>query len=397
MNVPLLDLNAQNLTLENELKAAFERVLHSGRFILGPEVEQFEAEIVAMADARHGIGVTSGTDAILLALMALDIGPGDEVLCPSFTFFATAGCIARTGATPVFVDSDPVTFNVDVADAERRVTAKTKAILPVHLFGQAADMDGVLALAEKHGLAVIEDAAQSLGARYKDRPVGGIGTFGTFSFFPSKNLGGFGDSGMLVCNDETLAEKARILRTHGSKPKYYHKYVGGNFRMDPLQAALLQVKLSHYADYTEKRRANAAWYTAELQKLPGVAVGGASTPGRPGSPATSNESPITNLPLLLPPARPECHHIWNQYTLRVQGEGRRDALKAHLAERNIGSEIYYPVPMHRQECFREFVGDHPLPVSETLAAEALSIPVFPELNEDQRAAVVEAIGAFLGA
>ncbi len=336
-----------------------------------------------MAGARHGIGVTSGTDAILLALMALDIGPGDEVLCPSFTFFATAGCIARTGAIPVFVDAEPASFNLDVADAARKVSPKTKAVIPVHLFGQSADMDAVMALADEHGLAVIEDAAQSLGAAYRDRPLGGIGTFGTFSFFPSKNLGGFGDSGMLVANDDELSEKARILRTHGSKPKYYHKYVGGNFRMDPLQAALLQVKLPHYPDYTERRRANAAFYTEHLARLPGVAMNN----GRVDETSAAA--------ILLPQANGDCRHIWNQYTLRVPGNGRRDALRAHLAERGIGSEIYYPVPMHRQECFREFYRGDALPVSEYLAAEAISIPVFPEITEDQRGAVVEAIKDFL--
>ena len=221
---------------------------------MGPEVEALESEVAEFVGARHGIGVTSGTDAILLALMALGIGPGDEVLCPTFTFFATAGCISRTGATPVFVDSCPVCFNIDCDDAARKITPRTKAIIPVHLFGQSAEMDTVVALAKEHGMRVIEDGAQAIGARYKGRGCGSIGEFGTYSFFPSKNLGGFGDGGMLVCNDDELAERSRILRVHGSKPKYYHKYVGGNFRLDPLQAALLRVKLARYDDYTRARR-----------------------------------------------------------------------------------------------------------------------------------------------
>ena len=246
MKVPLLDVNAQNLPLERELTETFTRVLHSGRFIMGPEVVALEEEVADFVGASHGIGVSSGTDAILLALMALGIGPGDEVLCPTFTFFATAGCVSRVGATPVFVDACPVCFNLDVEDAASKVTARTKAIIPVHLFGQSADMDAVMELAGKHGLKVIEDGAQAIGSRYKGRDCGSIGDFGTYSFFPSKNLGGFGDGGMLVCNDPDLADKARVLRMHGSKPKYYHKYIGGNFRLDPLQAALLRVKLRHY-------------------------------------------------------------------------------------------------------------------------------------------------------
>lgn len=369
MNVPLLDLNAQNFPLEEELTAAFKRVLHSSRFILGPEVEELESKIAEMAEAKHGIGVSSGTDAILLALMALDIGPGDEILCPSFTFFATAGCIARTGATPIFVDSTEDTFNIDVADAARKITKKTKAIIPVHLFGQAANMDAVMALAEEHDVPVIEDGAQALGAKYHGRPVGGIGTFGTFSFFPSKNLGGFGDGGMLVTNDDALAEKSRIFRAHGSKPKYYHKYVGGNFRLDPLQAALLLVKLPHYDEYTRKRQENASRYTAEFQNL-------------------SNQEQA----LLLPVNSQGDGHIWNQYTLRVPGEDRRDVLRKHLNSVGVGSEIYYPVPMDEQECFADLGQKGSCPMATKLAGDCFSIPIFPELSEEQQAAVVEAVG-----
>lgn len=373
MAVPLLDLNAQNLALENELKAAFERVLRSGQFILGPEVTGFEKELAQMIDVKHALTVSSGTDAILLALMALGIKAGDEVICPTYTFFATAGCIARSGATPVFVDADPLTFNVDPADAAKKMTARTKAIMPVHLFGQCAEMDPILALAKEKGVRVIEDGAQALGSTFKGRQAGSMGDFGTFSFFPSKNLGGFGDGGLLVTNDDALAERATLLRTHGSKPKYYHKFVGGNFRMDPLQCALLRVKLPHYNRYTEARQKNAAHYTAKLSKLPGVGA-----------------------KIVLPTALPERGHIWNQYTLRVIGEGRRDALKNFLAEKKIGTEIYYPVPMHAQECFA-YVGsaNAPFPIANQLAKEALSIPIFPELKQEQLEEVIAAIGEWL--
>ncbi len=382
MPVPLLDLNAQNLALEPELKAAFERVLRHGQFILGKEVAQFEEAIAKFTGSKHAIGVSSGTDAILLALMAAGIGPGDEVLCPSYTFFATAGCVARVGARPVFVDSDPVTFNLDMADAARRVTTRTKAVIPVHLFGQAAAMDEVMALAEKHHLIVIEDTAQSMGAAYRGRQLGTIGHLGTYSFFPSKNLGAFGDAGMLVSNDDALAEKARLLRTHGAKPKYYHKLVGGNFRLDALQAALLAVKLPHYAAYTRRRRENAAYYTAQLSGLPGV--------------AQASEPAALNAKLVLPVALPGNDHIWNQYTLRVTGAGRRDALRALCDTRKVGTEIYYPVPMHAQECFAS-CGCQPadLPVAMQLAGEAVSVPIYPELNRAQQDEVIAVLREFL--
>ena len=382
MPVPLLDVNAQNLALEPELKAAFERVLRSGHFIMGPDIGAFEGEIASFTGARHAIGVSSGTDAILLALMALDLQPGDEVLCPSFTFFATAGCIARAGAKPVFVDSLPETFNIDPADAARKITPRTRAIIPVHLFGQCAEMDPIMELAAQHKLHVIEDAAQSLGAKYKGRGAGTIGTFGTYSFFPSKNLGGLGDGGMLVCKDDALAEKARLLRTHGSKPKYYHKYIGGNFRLDSIQAAFLRVKLPHYNSYTEKRQANAAWYTEKLSKLPCVLL------ASDYQPASANS---TDVRLVLPIAQPHCYHIWNQYTLRIPGPGRRDALKKHLADHGIGTEIYYPVPMHQQECFAYLKQGDTCPNATLLASEALSIPVYAELPPSQRAQVMEVI------
>jgi dTDP-4-amino-4,6-dideoxygalactose transaminase len=369
MKVPLLDIRPQNAALGDQLDAAFRRVVDSGHFILGPEVDRFERESIALTGSRHALGVSSGTDAILLALMALEIGPGDEVICPSFTFFATAGCISRVGATPVFADSVPGDFNLDVADAAQRITSRTKAILPVHLFGQCADMDAVMDLAASRGLRVIEDAAQALGAEYKGRQAGSIGDAGTFSFFPSKNLGGFGDAGLLTTNDDRLAARARILRVHGAEPKYFHKFIGANFRIDALQAALLTVKLPHLREYTLGRCRNAAYYSEHLAGIGGVT---------------------------LPQTHEHNRHIWNQYTIRVAG-GARDRLRAHLASREIGCEIYYPVPLHKQECFREIAAGEPLPVAERLASESLSLPIFPELRRDQQDAVIEAIRGFFSA
>lgn len=381
MKVPLLDPKPQNRALDSELFSAFQRVFESGHFILGPEVESFERGVAAAAGARHGIGVSSGTDAILLALMALGIGPGDEVLCPSFTFFATAGCVARVGATPVFADCCPGEFNMDVGDAARRVTSRTRAIIPVHLFGQMADMDAVMELAQAHGLAVIEDAAQALGAAHRNRGAGSIGQFGTFSFFPSKNLGGFGDAGMLVTNDDALAAKARLLRGHGAERRYYHRSVGGNFRIDALQAALLNVKLPYLTAYSDARARNATRYSQLLK---------ASDPRR--------------VDLLKPLAQPHNRHIWNQYTLRIVAGpewGRplspRDALKAWLTEREIGCEVYYPLPLHLQECFAAARPAVPLPVCEGLAGEVLSIPVYPELPLAQQDTVIAAIHDFMAA
>jgi dTDP-4-amino-4,6-dideoxygalactose transaminase len=391
MPVNLLDLKAQNGALEAELKAAFERVLHSGHFILGPEVDQFERDLAAFTGARHALGVSSGTDALLLALMTLGIGPGDEVLCPSFTFFATAGCVVRVGATPVLCDSLPASFNLDVRDAERRVTPRTKAIIPVHLFGQSADMDAVLALAARHRLRVVEDAAQALGAGWRGRPVGTLGDFGVASFFPTKNLGALGDAGALVTQDAALFERARILRVHGMEPKYHHQFVGGNFRLDALQAALLAVKLPHFDGYTQARRHNARLYTERLAALPDVRA------GRPEDDAalpTESDSARIVLPVVLP----ECQPIWNQYTLRLPGAGQRDALRAHLAARGIGAEIYYPIPLHEQTCFASLgCRPHDLPWAHRLAGEVLSLPIYPELPEMQLEEVCRAIGDFLRA
>jgi len=369
IHVPLLDLNQQNQPLAAELKNTFARVLDSSQFILGPEVTEFERQVAAGVGATHAIGVSSGTDALLLSLMALDIGPGDEVLCPSFTFFATAGSVSRTGATPVFVDSLDDDFNLDLEDAARRVTDKTKAIIPVHLFGQAADMDAVQRLASAHDLMVLEDAAQSMGTQFGEKKAGTMGDLCAFSFFPSKNLGGFGDGGMITTNDDALAERVRILRVHGGAPKYYHKAIGGNFRLDPLQAALLRAKLGHLPVYIAKRRANAATYLKRLAE---------SAPVREGR-------------LLLPSEMSGRTHTWNQFTLRVTN-GKRDALMEHLAANQIGSAIYYPVPLHRQECFSNLAGvEARLPVCEKMADEVLSIPIYPELSTEQIDHVINTI------
>lgn len=369
IHVPLLDLNQQNQPLAAELKDTFARVLDSSQFILGPEVTEFERQVAAGVGVTHAIGVSSGTDALLLSLMALDIGPGDEVLCPSFTFFATAGSVSRTGATPVFVDSLDDDFNLDLEDAARRVTDKTKAIIPVHLFGQAADMDAVQRLASAHDLMVLEDAAQSMGTQFGEKKAGTMGDLCAFSFFPSKNLGGFGDGGMITTNDDALAERVRILRVHGGAPKYYHKAIGGNFRLDPLQAALLRAKLGHLPVYIAKRRANAATYLERLAE---------SAPVREGR-------------LLLPSEMSGRTHTWNQFTLRVTN-GKRDALMEHLAANQIGSAIYYPVPLHRQECFSNLAGvEARLPICEKMADEVLSIPIYPELSTEQIDHVINTI------
>ena len=369
IHVPLLDLNQQNQPLAAELKDTFARVLDSSQFILGPEVTEFERQVAAGVGATHAIGVSSGTDALLLSLMALDIGPGDQVLCPSFTFFATAGSVSRTGATPVFVDSLDDDFNLDLSDAARRVTDKTKAIIPVHLFGQAADMDAVQRLASAHDLMVLEDAAQSMGTQFGEKKAGTMGDLCAFSFFPSKNLGGFGDGGMITTNDDALAERVRILRVHGGAPKYYHKAIGGNFRLDPLQAALLRAKLGHLPVYIAKRRANAATYLERLAE---------SAPVREGR-------------LLLPSEMSGRTHTWNQFTLRVTN-GKRDALMEHLAANQIGSAIYYPVPLHRQECFSNLAGvEARLPICEKMADEVLSIPIYPELSTEQIDHVINTI------
>ena len=363
MKVPLLDLKAQYATIKNEVLAAVADVLESQVCIGGPKVAELEQKIAALCGTKYAVGASSGTDALLNSMMSLDIGPGDEVITTPFTFFATAGCIARTGAKPVFVDIDSRTYNIDPGLIEAAVTPRTKAIVPVHLFGQMAEMDPIMEIAGRHGLAVIEDAAQAISATYKGRQAGSIGTVGCFSFFPSKNLGGFGDGGMIVTNDDKLYERLVIMRNHGSKPKYYHQYVGGNFRLDPIQAAVLLVKLPHLAEWSQARRRNAAWFD---QRFAGTAVG--------------------------PPyVRPDCVSIYYQYVIRVE---RRDELVSRLKESEIGVEIYYPVPMHVQKCFANLgYKEHDLPQSEQAAKHVLALPVYPELESDQRDRVV---GCVLG-
>lgn len=396
MPVPLLDVNAQNHPLESELQAAFNQVLKHGRFIMGPEMEIFEKEIAAMTGARHALSVSSGTDALLLALMALNIKPGDEVLCPAFTFFATAGAVSRLGAVPVFTDICPICFNLDVNDARAKITSKTKAIIPVHLFGQCADMDPIMALAKEHGLRVVEDAAQSIGSQYKGRQSGTMGDFGTYSFFPSKNLGGFGDGGMLVTNDDELAEFAKVLRNHGAKPKYYHHYVGANFRMDTLQCAMLSVKVKRYAQYTADRQRNATHYTAELLKLPGVVQ--ADPAHCKCVSAQDTWLAAQNARIVLPVAYAHNDHIWNQYTLRVLG-GQRDALRDHLTAKKIGCEVYYPVTLDQQQCFADLPESSRTgcDISHRLASEVMSIPIYGELTETQRLEVIAGIADWLAA
>ncbi|MBN1269152.1 MAG: DegT/DnrJ/EryC1/StrS family aminotransferase [Kiritimatiellae bacterium] len=370
MNVPLLDLKAQYRTIKSEIDAAVAEVFETQAFILGPKVKECEAALAQYCRSAHAIGVSSGTDALLLALMAEGVGAGDEVITTPYTFFATAGSIARLGARPVFVDIDPVTFNIDPAGIEVKITPLTKAIIPVHLYGQVADMDPIMDIARRHKLCVIEDAAQAIGAEYNGKRAGNFGNYGCFSFFPSKNLGGAGDGGCVTTNDKDRAERLAILRVHGSKPKYYHKFIGGNFRLDSLQAAVVAVKLRHLDEWSAGRQANAARY----DKL--FAEAGLVSSGKVITPVVK-----TN------------RHIFNQYVIRVP---RRDELIAHLKEKQIGCEIYYPVPLHLQECFAYLgYGAGDFPESEKAAKETLALPIYPELTDEQAACVVEEIGDFM--
>lgn len=395
MPVPLLDVNAQNHALTEKLREAFDRVLASGQFIMGPDVLAFEQECSAMLGVKHAITCSSGTDALVMALMALGLGPGDEVILPTFTFFATAGSVARVGATPVFVDVCPICFNIDAEKAAAKITSRTKAIMPVHLFGQSADMDAIVALAQTHQLSIIEDCAQAIGSLYKGKPCGSIGHYGAYSFFPSKNLGGFGDGGLLVTNDDTLAEKARMMRNHGMQPKYFHSVVGGNFRMDTLQAALLRVKLAEYHSYTAGRQRNAVYYTEKLSQLPGIVV---ADPAHCQCAQRQNQwIEETQAEIVLPVRYSYNEHIWNQYTIRVIGEGRRDALKAHLQQNGIGCEVYYPLTMDQQECFASLPATSRThcETAHRLASEVISLPIYAELSVSQLDEVIAAITDFL--
>jgi dTDP-4-amino-4,6-dideoxygalactose transaminase len=365
----MLDVAAQNGPLIDRLTETAANVIRSGQYILGPEVVAFEREVADYIGAEHAVGVSSGTDALMVALMALGVGPGHEVITTPFTFFATAGCIARVGATPIFVDIRPDTFNIDVEQVAAAVTNRTRAILPVHLFGQACDMEGLSAVAKKHGLPIIEDAAQAIGTKSPAGPVGTLGAYGCFSFFPSKNLGGFGDGGLVTTQDATLADKARVMRAHGSKPKYYHSVIGGNFRIDALQAALLRVKLPELEGWTSRRRENASRYDT----------------------AFANSGLDQNV--LRSPTRRFEGHIYNQYVLRTS---RRDDLQAHLQERKIATAIYYPVPLHRQECFAHLgYSEGSLPVSEQASHEVLALPIFAGLGQARQARIIDAVIGFL--
>jgi dTDP-4-amino-4,6-dideoxygalactose transaminase len=367
--IPLLDLHAQNGPLRDEILAAIARVCDSQRFIMGPEIEGLESELSRLLGVQHAIAVSSGTDAVLLALMTLGVGAGDEVITPTYSFFATTGAVVRVGARPVLVDIDPATFNVDPAQIAAAITPRTKAIMPVHLFGLSADMDPILDEASRSGVPVIEDAAQAIGATYRSRPVGSLGALGCFSFYPSKNLGAFGDAGLLTTNDAGLARRARLLRTHGMHPAYYHHLVGGNFRMDALQAAVLRVKAPHLAAWTEARRVNASRYHRLFAE--------AGLTGR----------------LTLPHEPAGRRHIFNQFVISTP---ERDQLKAHLDARGIGNEIYYPVPFHLQPCFANLgYREGAFPHAEKAARESLAIPIYGELTEAQQQTVVEAVADFV--
>ena len=376
MKIPLLDLKAQHTPIRQEILDAIARVVGSHSFILGPEVEKLEQRIASYCQTRFAVGVSSGTDALLVSLMALGIGSGDEVITTVYSFFATAGVIARLGARPVFVDIDPVTYNLDPGKVESAITPRTRAIMPVHLYGQCAEMAPLLRIAGKSGLAVVEDAAQAIGAEYRDgRRAGSMGTLGCLSFFPSKNLGALGDGGMVLTNEAVLNEKIRTLRVHGSKPKYYHKLIGGNFRLDALQAAILNVKLDYLDGWTQRRQENAKRYVQLFGESGLTEKIGLSLPR-----AVYAEAGVPN------------GHIYNQFVIRIP---HRDCLRTYLQQEGVGTEVYYPVPFHLQECFRGLgyqKGD--FPSAERAARETLALPIYPELTSEMQNVVVEKIKAF---
>jgi dTDP-4-amino-4,6-dideoxygalactose transaminase len=379
--VPLLDLKAHHAPIRGEMLQAIKRVLDSNIFILGPEVEALEREIAAYCQCAHAVGVSSGTDALLVALMAIELKPGDEVITSPFTFFATAGAVARLGARPVFVDIDPRTYNIDPAWIEAAINPRTRAIIPVHLYGQCADMAPILEVASSRNLVVIEDAAQAIGAEYKGRRAGSLGHMGCLSFFPSKNLGGLGDGGLVTTNDPALADRVKLLRTHGYRPKYYNKVIGGNFRLDSIQAAVLRVKLRYLDSWTASRQRNAGTYRRLIHE------GGLAFDDWHGSPLEGTGRYV------LPVEFVDGRHVYNQFVIRSD---RRDALMAFLKKRNIGAEIYYPVPMHVQECFTSLgyrAGD--FPASERAAAESLALPIYPELTDEMMGEVVRGLAGFL--
>jgi dTDP-4-amino-4,6-dideoxygalactose transaminase len=371
MSVPMLDVSRENRRLRPKIDAAMAEVCQSGAFVHGPACARFEAAMAEYCGARHAVGCASGSDALLLSLMVLGVGPGDEVVVPSFTFFATASAVWRLGAKPIFADIQADTFNLDPADVLYKLTTSTKAIIPVHLFGQCAQMEEIHQIATAaRGIPIIEDACQAIGAEYGDRRAGALGTLGAFSFYPTKNLGGFGDGGLVTTNDDEIANRLRVLRDHGQQPRYYHHFVGLNSRLDALQAAVLQVKLPLVDSWAEARKRNAERYTTEFARR-GI-----------------DES------IIAPVAAGGCGHVWNQYTVRVV-DGRRDALQQHLSERKIGSAIYYPVPLHLQKCFAALGYEQgSLPVTEQACREVLSLPVYPELTADEQECVIDAVAEF---
>lgn len=369
-SVPLLDVSRGNAPLKEEIVATITEIVESGRFIGGPYCQSLENAVAQVCETEFAIGCASGSDALLLALMVNDIGPGDEVICPSFTFFATASAIIRLGATPVFIDIDPITFNMDVSLLESMITHKTRAIIPVHLFGQCCDMDSILQIADDHKIFVIEDAAQSIGATFRGQPAGSLGNVGCFSFYPTKNLGGFGDGGMVTTNDPALADRLRLLANHGMRPRYYHQEVGINSRLDSIQAAVLGIKIRYLQQWSQDRIRNAERYRRYIL-----------------------ESGMGNqIELPLPP-NDHSRHVWNQFTIRI-ANGWRDHVRQQLSDRNVGTEIYYPIPLHMQKSF-EFLCYElgSLPETEQAAGEVLSLPIFPELQEQEIKIVVDSLMA----
>jgi len=364
MKVPLLDLAAQYKSVENEIRQAIDRVLDSRQYVLGPEAEALEAEVAELLGVKHAIGISNGSDAIVAALLACNIKPGDEVIVPAFTFFATAGSVALLGAKPVFVDILPDTFNMNPQAVAEAITDKTKAIVPVHLYGQCVDLESILSVANQHGLAVIEDAAQAIGATYQGQSVGCFGQAATLSFYPTKNLSALGDAGMILTDDAAMAEELRIVRLQGQTSSYEHSRLGGNFRIDGLQAAALRVKLRQLTKWNEARRQHAARYDQALQ-----------------------DTNVTT-----PPVRSDCHHVYHQYTIRSP---KRDELRTQLNEAGIGTGVYYPIPLHLQPVFKDLgYKSGSLPVAEQAAQEVLSLPIYPEMTVEQQDYVIECIARF---